>query len=128
MPRCPACSAEVREDPATSCCPHCGGMLLRDTTTAAVIDGDNAGGFPFPSPSCHRPPSPFPPAAPARFPPGRIFASRYRIVSLLGRGAMGEVYRADDLKLGQRVALKLLSPSGFMHSGFVDRFIAEVRL
>jgi hypothetical protein len=53
---------------------------------------------------------------------------RYRIVSLLGRGATGEVYRADDLKLGQRVALKLLSTSGAMYSSFVDRFIAEVRL
>src|SRR4029434_5500402 len=109
MPRCPACSAEVREDPATSCCPHCGGMLLRDTTTAAVIDGDNAGRFPFPSPSRHRQLSHFAPVDHARFPPGRIFASRYRIVSLLGRGAMGEVYRADDLRLGQSVALKLMS-------------------
>jgi tRNA A-37 threonylcarbamoyl transferase component Bud32 len=64
----------------------------------------------------------------ARFPPGRIFAERYRIVSLLGRGATGEVYRADDLKLGQRVALKLLSPSGGPHPRFVVRFISEVRL
>src|SRR2546425_4353617 len=64
----------------------------------------------------------------ARFPPGRIFAARYRIVSLLGRGATGEVYRADDLKLGQRVALKLLSASGGPHHGSVVRFIAEVRL
>ena len=38
------------------------------------------------------------------------------------------MYRADDLKLGQRVALKLLSPSGAMYSSFVDRFITEVRL
>jgi serine/threonine-protein kinase len=68
------------------------------------------------------------PLGDARFPPGRIFAARYRIVSLLGRGATGEVYRADDLKLGQRVALKLLSPSSGPHPQFVTRFITEVRL
>ena len=70
----------------------------------------------------------FQPLEDARFPPGQIFASRYRIVSPLGRGSTGEVYRADDLKLGQPVALKLLSPSGDQHPRFVDRFIEEVRL
>jgi serine/threonine-protein kinase len=63
----------------------------------------------------------------ARFAPGHIFASRYRIVSLLGRGAMGEAYRAEDLKLGQPVAIKLLGVGGARRSQ-VQRFISEVRL
>ena len=64
----------------------------------------------------------------ARFAPGQIFASRYRVVNLLGLGAMGEVYRAEDLKLGQSVALKLMSPSVRRQAQRLERFIAEVRL
>ena len=45
---------------------------------------------------------------PARFPSGVVVANRYRIVALIGQGGMGEVYRADDLKLGLIVALKFL--------------------
>jgi eukaryotic-like serine/threonine-protein kinase len=40
---------------------------------------------------------------------GRILASRYRLGVLLGRGAMAEVWSAEDLELGRQVALKLLA-------------------
>ena len=43
-----------------------------------------------------------------RFPPGTLLGGRYRIVERLGRGGFGEVYRADDLKIGTAVALKFL--------------------
>ena len=57
-----------------------------------------------------------------------VVGERYRIVSLLGRGAMGEVYRADDLKVGQRVALKFLPVHFALDAGRMNRFVNEVRL
>jgi serine/threonine-protein kinase len=62
----------------------------------------------------------------ARFIPGDIVAGRYRIAGLLGRGGMGEVYRADDLRLSQAVALKFLDESLARDGAGLARFHREV--
>ncbi len=65
--------------------------------------------------------------ASASFQPGQVIAGRYRVVGLLGRGGMGEVYRADDLELSQSVALKFIGRAFAGRPDMLERFRAEVR-
>ncbi len=65
---------------------------------------------------------------PPRFQAGDLVSGRYRIVSLLGRGGMGEVYRADDLKLIRPVALKFLIGAGRAAPARLTKFYTEARL
>jgi serine/threonine-protein kinase len=64
----------------------------------------------------------------ARFVAGTILNERYRIVGLVGRGGMGEVYRADDLVLEQPVALKFLPEALSLDGATLARFHREVRI
>src|SRR5262245_15141651 len=51
----------------------------------------------------------------------------YQIVSVLGRGGMGEVYRARDSRLGREVAIKVLSARLALDPGWMRRFTQEAR-
>ncbi|MBW3671499.1 MAG: serine/threonine protein kinase [Acidobacteria bacterium] len=64
----------------------------------------------------------------SRFAPGTLVAGRFRIVNLVGSGGMGEVYRAEDTKLGQTVALKFVAPEIGHHERVIATLFQEVRL
>lgn len=115
MTTCPHCSAPLPS--AGTVCPACGAAL--DATVPLS-------GMPTtPLAAASAPPSSG--AAGDAFRPGDLVAGRYRVVSLLGRGGMGEVFRADDLKLGQPVALKFLPVGLERDPQRLELFLNEVR-
>ncbi|HET7294470.1 MAG TPA: protein kinase [Vicinamibacteria bacterium] len=60
---------------------------------------------------------------------GALFAGRYEILSTLGKGGMGVVYKAHDRKLDDEVALKVLRPDVVKEDPtLLDRFKQEIKL
>lgn len=117
MNSCPTCHTE--NDDASTYCRECGSSLgggVEETVTATTA-GVQSGAL---DESIH--------SADAHFFPGLLLAGRYRIVSLVGKGGMGDVYRADDLKLRQQVALKFLPDGITLGSRKFELFLNEVRL
>jgi len=63
-----------------------------------------------------------------RFAPGTLLGGRSCIIERPERGGMGEIYRADDLKLAQAVALKFLSPDVDKDPARLRQLHTEVRM
>ena len=143
---CSSCGAQV--SPHGRFCSTCGSEL--DSNAEVTLDSNeissDAETIVVPS-SSRRPPSlPATPRSPrtpsgssasvissdpiagGRFVSGQMIAGRYRIVSMVGRGGMGEVYRAEDLTLGQVVAIKFLPEALSQNSAALSRFHSEVRI
>lgn len=117
MIACPSCTAENSD--ASKFCSECG-IALKPEFAATITHGEQ-GQVSLQSSrsdSSHH----------GRFLPGTRVDNRYRIVSLAGKGGMGEVYRADDLKLGHTVALKFLPKDLADDPQRLEYFRNEVRL
>jgi Protein kinase domain len=120
---CLGCSRTLPDDAAQ--CPSCGaavGSVATPTATFALTP------VPLGSDSPPRETMPRPPQLSHVFAPGVIIAGRYRVVNLLGKGGMGEVYRADDLTLNQPVAMKFLPHKLASDQAALARFHGEVRV
>jgi tRNA A-37 threonylcarbamoyl transferase component Bud32 len=110
---CPKCAGEVQD--GWRVCPACAAPLLaengeRETRTVFSQASSSSSGIDE-----------------GRFPAGTVLAGRYRVLGLLGKGGMGEVYRAYDQILNQAVALKFLA-HGRMDEAALVRFRNEVRI
>jgi serine/threonine-protein kinase len=105
------------------------GLLQRLPAAAAPADIDNAtvprGVVTTPRPA---------PVAAARardggeLSPGATLGGRYRVLSVLGAGGMGVVYKAHDLELDDVVALKMLKPGALLDTEQLDRLKSEIKL
>jgi serine/threonine protein kinase/tetratricopeptide (TPR) repeat protein len=59
---------------------------------------------------------------------GTLFADRYEIIEELGKGGMGSVYRVEDTKIREEVALKLIKPEISFDKKTIERFSNELKL
>ncbi|MCC6677068.1 MAG: protein kinase [Phycisphaerales bacterium] len=143
MARCPSCNAEISK--AGRFCSVCGATLpSADDTPTIAQDAPRADSITLTQTSdqsapVRSPPRPKSTGAPqnlksssgvdvGRFAPGTTLGQRYRVSERLGKGGMGEVYKAEDLKLGQLVALKFLPEHLAFNEESLTRLFNEVKV
>ncbi len=135
MLTCSTCHSQVPE--SSRACQACGHPVTSNGIDAATMVIEPTVAAPTPSPSSR--PTNFGTGTAtrmhltsvpksSRFQPGSILVGRYQIIGLLGKGGMGEVYRANDLTLDQAVALKFLPEGMASNSAMLSRFHGEVRI
>lgn len=142
MARCHSCNAEINQ--AGRFCSVCGATLpSADDTPTIAQDAPRADSITLTQTSAASPARPAPrPKSTAgsptlksssaidvgRFAPGTMLGARYRVSERLGKGGMGEVYKAEDVKLGQFVALKFLPEHLAFNDESLTRLFNEVKV
>src|SRR4030095_10883996 len=107
MKKCPQCSTDIVESQTK--CPACGLSIGDPSAETDVLPIDPSENTPTRIEEPKRQhDTPMTTSFSGSFVAGTVLAGRYRIIGLVGRGGMGEVYKAEDIKLTQTVALKFL--------------------
>ena len=122
MTQCITCASQIPD--SSRFCPACGKPVVDNSETAVMPT------TPL-SPSGESRAASVPArvsSTEGRFAAGVLVTNRYQIIGLLGKGGMGEVYRANDLTLDQPVALKFLPESMSRDAAMLARFHNEVRI